>query len=135
MIGLKAIKTIKRRYKLQSGKYVEVEKIEEKEFYHAPVVEEEIDFIREMEFPDIMAVVDPNSYMYYFLDEMNCFGKNIVHGDIAFAVIDMIFFDITEKMFGPHFPNKVVPKLVKEIDPFPIVHSILNDLIDEYLKE
>lgn len=120
---------------MQSGKYVEVEKIEEKEFYHAPVVEEEIDFIREMEFPDIMAVVDPNSYMYYFLDEMNCFGKNIVHGDIAFAVIDMIFFDITEKMFGPHFPNKVVPKLVKEIDPFPIVHSILNDLIDEYLKE
>lgn len=88
-----------------------------------------------MEFPDIMAIVDPNTYMYYFFDEMKCWGKNIVHGDIAFAVIDMIFFEITEKMFGPHYPNKVVPKLVKEIDPYPIVHSILNDLIDDYLKE
>ena len=89
--GLKAIKTIKRKYKLKTGKYVEVEKRIEKEFYHAPVVEDKIDFVNEMEFPDMMAVVDPNTYMYYFLDEMNCFGKNIVHGDIAFAVIDMIF--------------------------------------------
>ena len=54
-------------------------------------MEDKIDFMNEMEFPDMMAVVDPNTYMYYFLDEMNCFGKNIVDGDIAFAVIDMIF--------------------------------------------
>ena len=87
-----------------------------------------------MEFPDIVAVVDPNTYMYYFLDEMHCFGKNIVHGDIAFAVIDMIFHEITEKMFGPHYPNQVVPKLVLQIDPYPIVHDIINELIDSYLK-
>ena len=107
----------------------------EKEFYHEPVIEEKLDFLRDTDITDSLAVVDPNSYMYFFLDEMKCWGKNIVHGDIAFAVIDMIFFDITEKMFGPHYPNKVVPKLVKEIDPYPIVHGILNDLIDEYLVE
>ena len=37
-------------------------------------------------------------------------------------------------MFGPHYPNQVVPKLVVDIDPFPIVHDILNEVIDSYLK-
>lgn len=118
---------------MKSGKYVEVEKVIEKEFYHQPVVEEKHDFVSEMEFPDILAIVDPKSYMYYFLDEMKCFGKNIVNGDIAFGVINMIFDEIIEKMFGPYYPKKVVPKLVRDIDPYPIAHDIIWELFDNYL--
>lgn len=72
--------------------------------------------------------------MHYFFDEMKCWGKNIVHGELAFTVIDMIFEDIIDKMFGPHYPNKVVPKLVTGHDGEAIVSDIIWDLFDSYVQ-